>query len=72
MSRSNNRVAIAVIAALAASACFAQADKPAPLTPEAAAIKKNLEQKFPGAEIKLVNKTSTTASCTRMRRRSTS
>ena len=58
MSRSNNRVAIAVIAALAASACFAQADKPAPLTAEAAAIKKNLEQKFPGAEIKLVTKTS--------------
>ena len=57
MFRSNSRVAIAVIAALAAGACFAQAEKPAPLTGEAAVIKKNLEQKFPGAEVRGVNKT---------------
>jgi len=57
MLRLNSRVAIAALAALAAGACFAQAEKPAPLTGEAAAIKKNLEQKFPGAEVRGVSKT---------------
>ena len=57
MSRFSSRAAVAVIAALAAAACFAQADKPAPLTGEAAAIKKSLEQKFPGAEVRGVTKT---------------
>jgi len=42
---------------LAATACFAQAEKPAPMTGEAAAIKKSLEQKFPGAEVRGVSKT---------------
>jgi thiol:disulfide interchange protein DsbC len=57
MSRFNSRAAIAVIAVLAATACFAQAEKPAPMTGEAAAIKKSLEQKFPGAEVRGVSKT---------------
>jgi len=57
MSRFISRAPIAVIAALAASACFAQADKPVPLAGEAAAIKKSLEQRFPGAEIRGVSKT---------------
>jgi len=57
MSRFHSRAALAVIAALAAGACFAQADKPAPLTGEAAAIKKSLETKFPGAEVRSVTKT---------------
>ena len=42
----------------AASTCLAQAEKPLPLTGEAAAIKKTLEQKFPGAEVRGVTKTS--------------
>src|SRR5689334_9951596 len=57
MSIFNSRAAIAVIAAFFATACFAQAEKAAPLTPEAAGIKKALEQKFPGAEVKGVVKT---------------
>ena len=57
MSRFTSRAALAVIMAFAAGACFAQADKPAPLTGEAAAIKKSLETKFPGAEVRSVTKT---------------
>ena len=57
MLRFNSRAAVAVIAAFAAAACLAQADKPVPLTGEALAIKKSLEQKFPGAEIRSVLKT---------------
>jgi thiol:disulfide interchange protein DsbC len=57
MSRLNSRAAVAVIAALVAGTCFAQAAKPVPLTGEAAAIKKSLEQKFPGAEVRGVSKT---------------
>ena len=53
-----SRAAFAAIAVFAAGACFAQADKPAPLTGEAAAIKKSLELKFPGAEVRGVTKTS--------------
>jgi thiol:disulfide interchange protein DsbC len=53
----NSRATVAVIAAFMAGACFAQAEKPAPMTAEALAIKKVLEQKFPGAEIKGVTKT---------------
>jgi thiol:disulfide interchange protein DsbC len=57
------RVAAAVLCtavslALASLPAFAQtADKGAPLTGEAAAIKKTLEQKFPGAEIRGIVKT---------------
>ena len=57
MSRFNSRAAVAVVAALAAAACFAQADKSAALSAEAAAVKKSLEQRFPGAEIRGVTKT---------------
>ena len=53
-----------VLAAFALAALFAlpglalaQADKPAPLTPDAVALKKALEQKFPGAEVRSVVKT---------------
>jgi thiol:disulfide interchange protein DsbC len=42
----------------ALSATAFGADKPAPLTPEAAGIKKLLEQKFPGAEVRGITKTS--------------
>jgi len=53
--------AVAAIAAtvlsLAVAPVFAQAaDKPVPLTPEAAGVKKLLEQKFPGAEVRGVIK----------------
>jgi thiol:disulfide interchange protein DsbC len=57
MSRLNSRAAIAVIAAFAAGACFAQAEKAAPLTGEALAVKNMLEKKFPGAEVRGVTKT---------------
>jgi thiol:disulfide interchange protein DsbC len=57
MSYFTRRAAVAAVAALAAAACFAQADKPAALTPEAAAVKKSLEQRFPGAEVRSVSKT---------------
>jgi thiol:disulfide interchange protein DsbC len=57
MSRFNSRAAVALITVLAAAACFAQAEKPLPLTGEALAVKKSLEQRFPGAEIKGVTKT---------------
>lgn len=53
-------LALAVLAAvvIAAAPAFAQeAGKAAPLTPEAAAVKKVLEQKFPGAGIRGVVKT---------------
>lgn len=51
-------VASAVALAWAAGPAFAQAaDKSAPLPPEAAGIKKILEQKFPGAEVRGINKT---------------
>jgi thiol:disulfide interchange protein DsbC len=56
MPRRSRRASVAVIAALAAAVAFAQ-DKPAPLTGEAAAIKKVLEQRFPGAEVRGVTKT---------------
>ena len=52
--------AVAVLAAavmLAATPAFAQGkDKPTPLTPEATAVKKTLEEKFPGAEVRGVTK----------------
>jgi thiol:disulfide interchange protein DsbC len=50
--------ALATALALAGGSALAQgADKPAPLTAEAAGIKKILEQKFPGAEVRGVTKT---------------
>src|SRR5690349_4595614 len=57
MLRSTSHAALAVIAAFAAGACFAQADKPTVATAETTAIKKSLEQKFPGAEIRGITKT---------------
>ena len=52
--------AVAVLATavvFAATPALAQGtDKAAPLTPEAAAVKKTLEQKFPGAEVRGVTK----------------
>jgi thiol:disulfide interchange protein DsbC len=49
----------AAVLALASAPAFAQAaDKAPPLTGEAAAIKKSLEQKFPGVEIRGITKTS--------------
>ena len=53
-ARDSRRLAAIALSALA----VAQADrKPAPLTGEAAGIKKILEQKFPGAEVRGVTKT---------------
>ncbi len=42
--------------ALAIPVAFAQAAQPAPASSEAAAVKKTLEQKFPGAEIRYIAK----------------
>ncbi len=50
-------LAAAGILACAGAASAQSADKPAPLTPEASAVKKALEQKFPGAEVRSVTKT---------------
>jgi thiol:disulfide interchange protein DsbC len=48
---------LATAFALAATPALAQGkDKPTPLTPEAAAVKKTLEEKFPGAEVRGVTK----------------
>ncbi|HEX6944775.1 MAG TPA: DsbC family protein [Casimicrobiaceae bacterium] len=60
--RSRVRVTLAAACAaatlsLAGLAGAQSADKAAPLPPEAAAIKKTLEQKFPGAEIRGISKT---------------
>lgn len=49
--------ASAAALALALSAPGLAADKPAPLTAEAAGVKKAIEQKFPGAEVRGVVKT---------------
>ena len=50
------RTLAALVFAAATMTAFA-ADKPAPLTGDAAAVKKALEQRFPGAEVKSVIKT---------------
>ena len=50
-------LAAATVLAWTGAACAQPADKPAPLTAEAAAVKKVLEQKFPGAEVRGVIKT---------------
>ena len=49
-------VSATVFALFTLSAAGQGADKPAPLTGEAATLKKNLEQKFPGAEVRGVAK----------------
>jgi thiol:disulfide interchange protein DsbC len=48
---------LATALALTAVPAFAQTEKAAPLTAEAAAVKKVLEQKFPGAEVRGISKT---------------
>jgi thiol:disulfide interchange protein DsbC len=50
-------VAFATVLAFGGAAVAQTADKPAPLTGEALAIKKVLEQKFPGAEVRGITKT---------------
>ena len=50
-------LACAAVLAFAGAAVAQNAEKPAPLTPEAQAVKKALEQKFPGAEVRGVTKT---------------
>jgi len=49
--------AFAMVLAFGGAAVAQTADKPAPLTGEALAVKKVLEQKFPGAEVRGVTKT---------------
>jgi thiol:disulfide interchange protein DsbC len=56
-SAATTAAVLATALALAAAPALAQGtDKSAPLTPEGAAIKKTLEQKFPGAEVRGVTK----------------